>query len=140
MKLTIGHKEIVAGIVMFLDSRGVQGFNPETVHADFTLSRGDNRQLSCTLDEDAPITPATASTEAPKQSAAAQATTTASPARRTEDATAAVAVSTVTPTPVVETEAPVTQAGATESVAEAVAVIEQAAAPVVETEAENLFG
>lgn len=128
MKLTIGHKEIVAGIVMFLDSRGVKGFNPETVHADFSLTRGDNRQLSCTLDEDAPVASVQA-TEAPKPSVAVPATTSAPVAQRQET----VPVADAAPT---EQAAPEAEA----AVAEAVAVIEEASVTAAEPEAENLFG
>lgn len=127
MKLTIGHKEIVAGIVMFLDSRGVQGFNPETVHADFALSRGENRQLTCTLDEDAPVAAAVVpAAEAPKSSGATQTATTSAPVVQPQEVAPVVAAASTEP--------------AEAAVAEAVAVIEEAASPVAEAEAENLFG
>lgn len=129
MKLTIGHKEIVAGIVMFLDSRGVQGFNPETVHADFTLSRGDNRQLTCTLDEDAPVAEQPKVVAGVKSSAASAATTAAAPVQPQ---------ATVTPAAVVEPE-PETQAAVEPEAALEQAIAEaQPEAPV--DEAENLFG
>ena len=56
MKLSVGHKEIVSGLVMYLASRGVTGFNPDQVHAEFSFKRG-TKELVCDLDEDAPVVP-----------------------------------------------------------------------------------
>lgn len=129
MKLSIGHNEIVAGIVMYLETRGVKGFSPNNVHAEFSITRGENRQLSCTLDEDAPVVVAPV---AAKPSAEAAATSTASAAQPQVTATAADAPLTDTQAPVAETESPVAEA-----VAVVEAVVEQAAAA---EEPENLFG
>lgn len=53
MKLTLGHNDIISGIIAYLESRGIQGFDPLKVHASFSVSRKDG-SLSAVLDEDAP--------------------------------------------------------------------------------------
>lgn len=77
MKLTLGHNEIIQGICLFLESQGMNAFNPKTVAATFTQSRAD-RSLTVELDndpqptEDKPKSPA--KPEAPAATAQASAT------------------------------------------------------------------
>lgn len=51
MKLTLGHSDIIAGICMLLESKGMTAFSPEVVEASFSLSRKDGT-LSVELDND----------------------------------------------------------------------------------------
>lgn len=116
MKLSVGHKEIVSGLVMYLASRGVTGFNPDQVHAEFSFKRG-TKELVCDLDEDAPaVTQAVPVADLkPTPKPKAEASTTASTVAPVET--------------VAETVAPVTESVAVEAAAEAPAGTE-----------ENLFG
>ena len=119
MKLSVGHKEIVSGLVMYLASRGVTGFNPDQVHAEFSFKRG-TKELVCDLDEDAPAVtqavPVADLKPTPKPKAEAAAVTTTAP----------VEPVTETVTPVAE---PVAEPAPVEAAAEAPAGAE-----------ENLFG
>lgn len=121
MKLSVGHKEIVSGLVMYLASRGVTGFNPDQVHAEFSFKRG-TKELVCDLDEDAPaVTQAVPVADLkPTPKPKAEAPTTASTVAPVEAVT--------------ETAAPVDEAVAAE-----VAPVEAAAEAPAGTE-ENLFG
>jgi hypothetical protein len=63
MKLTLSHNDIVAGVCAFLGSKGLTGFDPSQVHAEFTKTREGT--LTCTLDDELPVG-AVAKEKAPK--------------------------------------------------------------------------
>lgn len=128
MKLEIGHKEIVAGLCMYLQSRGVVGFDPAEVHAEFSFVRG-TKELACTLDEDAPVggPAAEPKTRKPRTPAAA------APVTETQATGQASGQAIVTPAVVTEV---VTEVAPVEVVAEVEAPAEE---PVVAAEDENLF-
>lgn len=123
MKLSVGHKEIVSGLVMYLASRGVTGFNPDQVHAEFSFKRG-TKELVCDLDEDAPVVPVAIPVADLKPKA--------DPKPKAE----AAPVTTVTPVEAVAEEVQAVETVAVEAVAEEVAATEAAPAAAEE----NLFG
>lgn len=53
MKLTLSHSDVISGVCAFLATRGLTGFDPSKVHAEFTKSRDGT--LSCVLDDEAPV-------------------------------------------------------------------------------------
>lgn len=53
MKLTLSHADVVAGVCAFLASKGLTGFDPSQVHAEFTKTREGT--LTCTLDDEVPV-------------------------------------------------------------------------------------
>lgn len=53
MKLTLSHGDVLAGICSFLAGRGLTGFDPNTVHAEFT--KGRDGKLTVILDDEAPV-------------------------------------------------------------------------------------
>lgn len=120
MKLQVGHSEIVAGLVAFLDSKGVKGFDPATVAVEFSFKRG-TKELECTLD-DSPVAAAPVVKAEPKPKAeTATATAGTGNAQASEAKPAA--------------EAPAEQAASTEAAATATA-----ASPVdAKGDDENLF-
>lgn len=69
MKLTLSHNDIVAGICAFLGTKGLTGFDPSKVHAEFSKSRADGT-FSVTLDDDPAALVASAKEPAPKESKA----------------------------------------------------------------------
>ena len=129
MKLTLGHADIIAGICMLLESKGMTAFSPEVVEARFTQSRKEGT-LSVELDTDpAPKeeAPAKAPVAETKPVAAAQQSAT-----KDGEQAAAEAKPNSEPQPEVQTEAPAepeTKAAATT----------EPATTAADTE-DNLFG
>ena len=127
MKLSVGHKEITAGLVMYLASRGVTGFNPDQVHAEFSFKRG-TKELECTLDEESPV-----AASDPLESVVSKPKATPKPNTETVPVTPATAA--------VETPAEVvTQAAVEVEAVETVETVEDVAAETAPVTEENLFG
>lgn len=72
MKLTLSHGDVLAGICSFLAGRGLTGFDPNTVHAEFT--KGRDGKLSVVLDDEAPVAKVAAEREAEVKETKASAT------------------------------------------------------------------
>lgn len=136
MKLTLTHNDILSGICAFLGTRGLTGFDPSAVHAEFT--KGRDGKLSVVLDDEAPVAAVVAQQVAEKK-----------------ETKASAAAAEVKETPAAEAGASATEGGANaaaqaEPQSEAVAEVKSdaAAEPVAEpagqeTQAaseENLFG
>lgn len=144
MKLTLGHNDIISGIIAYLESRGIQGFDPMKVHASFSVSRKDG-SLSAVLDEDAPAEVAVDEPKSPVETAKPEATAQASATKGGENGGAkAAAVEPSASTQTVATDASAAQAQEPATPADAVEP-EAKAAESVATEAaagndENLFG
>ena len=142
MKLIVDHKEIISGLVMYLESRGMTGFDLNKVHAEFSLARG-TKELSAVLDDDY-VVPADEPKDpvaTAKPEAAAQASAQVSGANAVAEAEKKPATAvTIAEEAVAEAVFEVDEQAATTKVAEAEVQPEPAAA-VAEAEAEeNLFG
>jgi len=56
MQINVSQKEILAGLVMYLTSRGFQGLTPENLKVSFSQGRGDKGQLTGCIEElDGPV-------------------------------------------------------------------------------------
>ena len=126
MKLTLSHSDVISGICAFLADRGLTGFDPSKVHADFT--KGRDGKLSVVLDDEAPVD---AEPKQPKAKAA--------PVQTTD-----VAASGVKETPAVAdvANAAAAEVPAGEAAAETAVAVETAttAEPAAAAGEENLFG
>lgn len=146
MKLTLSHNDIVQGIVAFLETRGIKGFDPLKVHASFSVSRKD-QSLSAVLDEDAPVEVVGDEPKSPVEAGKPEAAAQASATKNGENGAAkAAAVEPSASTQAVATDASDAQAQAPATPVDAVEPEVKAAEPVA-TEAadsavadENLFG
>jgi hypothetical protein len=124
MKLTLGHDDIIAGICMLLESKGMTAFSPEVVEAKFTQSRKEGT-LSVELDtnpapktEDAPKAPvAETKPEAAAQQSATKDGEQAAAEAKPNGETQAEVEKAAEPAPEVQTEAPATAAATTEAAA-----------------------
>lgn len=141
MKLTLSHNDIVQGIVAFLETRGIKGFDPMKVHASFSVSRKD-QSLSAVLDEDAPVEVAGDEPKSPVESdkpeAAAQASATKGGENGGAKAAAVEPSSSTQTVATVASDAQVQEPATPEVAAEPeVEAAEPVATPVAD---ENLFG
>lgn len=135
MKLTLSHGDVLAGICSFLAGRGLTGFDPNTVHAEFT--KGRDGKLSVVLDDEAPV----AAVVAQKVAEVKETKASASAAEVKETPAAGAGAS--------ATEGGANAAAQAEPQSETAPVVETAAEPVAEAvaetaavagDAENLFG
>lgn len=133
MKLTLSHSDVISGICAFLADRGLTGFDPSKVHADFT--KGRDGKLSVVLDDEAPVD---AEPKQPKAKAS-PAVDKAAPVQTTD-----VAASGVKETPAVAdvANAAAAEVPAGEAAAETAVAVETATAaePAAAAGEENLFG
>lgn len=51
MKVSLSHNDVITGICMFLESRGLSGFDPSKVHASFSVGRKSG-EITCELNDD----------------------------------------------------------------------------------------
>lgn len=141
MKLTLSHNDVISGICAFLAERGLTGFDPSKVQAEFT--KGRDGKLSVVLDDEA-----VASETAPKEAKPRKPKVEGGTAEvvQTTDAAGADVQKELAPADKVDTAAaevpangPVTteQAASQEVVEEAATATETADQPAGE---ENLFG
>lgn len=74
MQLTLTHADITKALCAHLQAQGMTAFDPTVVTAEFAFKRG-TKELTCTLDTEAPVVVA----EAPKQSDVTQSVTGSAP-------------------------------------------------------------
>lgn len=104
MQINVSQKEILAGLVMYLTSRGFQGLTPENLKVSFSQGRGDKGQLTGCIEElDGPVSQEQPSETVVKEPSAKATKTKTTP---TTDALPVELGGTATKTQVAENETP----------------------------------
>lgn len=101
MQLTLTHADITKALCAHLQAQGMTAFDPTVVTAEFAFKRG-TKELTCTLDTEAPVVVA----EAPKQSDVTQSVTGSAPV--VEAPVTVPAAAAVEPVETAQAETPVT--------------------------------